>query len=88
MVQFTRVCGSRTVCTALHGLYRCERVQVAWLQDRIHGQGVAVFASGNRYEGSWDNGRIHGRGVGPQTHDKDIEDAKYAFSVLHADSNV
>ena len=32
-------------------------------QDRIHGQGVAVFASGNRYEGTWENGRIHGHGT-------------------------
>ena len=63
----------------------CEHVQVPWLQDRIHGQGVAVFASGNRYEGSWDNGRIHGRGVPPQTREKH---AKYAFSALHADSGV
>lgn len=22
-----------------------------WLDDRIHGKGVALFASGNRYEG-------------------------------------
>ena len=32
-------------------------------EDRIHGQGVAVFASGNRYEGTWENGRIHGHGA-------------------------
>ena len=41
-----------------HGsLTRCLR------EDRIHGQGVAVFASGNRYEGTWENGRIHGHGA-------------------------
>ena len=35
------------------------------MEDRIHGQGVAVFASGNRYEGTWENGRIHGHGSVP-----------------------
>jgi hypothetical protein len=31
-----------------------------WVDDRIHGQGVSIFASGNRYEGQWENGKING----------------------------
>ncbi|CEM16023.1 unnamed protein product [Vitrella brassicaformis CCMP3155] len=39
-----------------------ELFEGQWVDDRIHGHGTALFASGNRYEGQWEHGRINGEG--------------------------
>ncbi len=39
--------------------YKCG----IWRNDELHGQGVQVWANGERYEGSWKGGRRHDQGV-------------------------
>lgn len=31
--------------------------------DKAHGNGIGVYANGNKYEGQWENGQKHGEGV-------------------------
>ena len=33
------------------------------MDDKVHGRGVSVFSSGNRYEGEWVDGKINGQGT-------------------------
>ena len=53
----------RGICTVTRGLWKGDRYEGEFCENKMHGNGVYTWADGNHYEGGFRNGKQHGHGI-------------------------